>query len=738
LAKGERPHFQIPEERVYFDAVVKTGFGTTFEREDYRAHGEFLVRRTQEFRRDTARQRDSNLTAVKFLQVKTPEGVPIKSERPRLRSIGIDVVSFSKTDPTAGIARIESERLDDIEGRLLEYARTPDHRGRTYFAGIEDISEIPPQEKIDQALLTASVEMPVSDPADCIVYVQATLSEREQDAILEAVRAFTLEADGDFLASHRFRAGFATARVRIRVDRLEALGQSFNTVREIRPNRAFFVEDSVPIGRLPDSIRVASPRVSTGVAIVDSGIQPRCAAVSPLVRGSIVSLPPTAVAPRFDHGTFVASRVLYGDSLEVQLARGMLEPSCWLVDVPVFGVTTSGADATIDDHHLAVALDTALPQLPPDVRTVNLSLGTDEPIKDHEYSLVATTLDHLARELNLLIVTTSGNVRDRGLVAAYPASVQDPRWRIDPPGEALLALTVGSIAHHGDNSTQAAPRQLSPFSRVGPGADGGRKPEVVAHGGNYVAPGHPVSRYGVHGVFSDGKQLAWDNGTSFAAPLVAGIAAELFQAYPGADASLIKALLCHFTTPALPPVGEMDSYRCVGLGEPDATAAIDAGPCSGSFVYVGSMTAERYKFLPFWVPRAFADGANGRLRIRCTVVWDPPTNPTNSVEYSKTRISVGLRKPAEVGHAEIQLSGCTPSYHQWNPLIHFDKVFHRQYNTGEWELRLRLWTRDLPDDFEQRFAAIIEVRDEGGGIDVWREIKADGLEYSAVALNVAA
>ena len=53
----------------------------------------------------------------------------------------------------------------------------------------------------------------------------------------------------------------------------------------------------------------------------------------------------------------------------------------------------------------------------------------------------------------------------------------------------------------------------------------------------------------------------------------------------------------------------------------------------------------------------------------------------------------------------------------------FEKSFTRSYLTGEWDLRLRLYTRGKVDNkYEQDYSAVIEVIDEKGNIDVYDEI----------------
>ena len=99
--------------------------------------------------------------------------------------------------------------------------------------------------------------------------------------------------------------------------------------------------------------------------------------------------------------------------------------------------------------------------------------------------------------------------------------------RISIPGDADSVLTVGAIAA---DSTRAA------FSGCGPTADGRIKPDVVA-------PGQSVE------VFDPASAMVdRGNGTSFATPEIAGMAACLWQALPDLTAMQLRELILRSAT----------------------------------------------------------------------------------------------------------------------------------------------------------------------------------------------
>ena len=728
-----RTHLEVPPEAVRTDAVRHTGFSVPYVRPSYAEHGEALVAQVRSLRATLAAARDSTDSETLFVRVSTPAGVSIRAEKTRLRSSGLEVVTLSDRSDNVATAKIGRDQFGELEGRILRYATEAANPFRSYLSILDDIVAVPASEKLDPRLLTDD-----ATKFRATIQVFAGLRERERAAVLVSIRNRLTEMGASAVRADGFLNGEAAVSANATPSMLRTVAQDYVSVKRIAPSQLYYIADATPVRPIPPNVTVARPASSVVVAVVDSGINDRCSVMTGCVTGKYLAVPPGTVADE-QHGTFVASRILYGDDIESSFRAGTVTPACRVFDVPVFGRDAGGAFVALDEQELAKAIESGVAASPPETRVVNLSLGTNAPILDNEFSLVARVLDNIARMRDLIVVTTAGNVRDERLRAAFPGSLALEEYRIDSPGEALLALTTGSIAKFGDGSTISQSMQMSAFSRRGPGADSGAKPELVAHGGNCLLSGATHTRWSVQGLHGSGTSIAADSGTSHAAPLVAQAAARLCAYYGNPPANLVRALLVHFAESARPIASPVPVEYLTGYGEPNVHRGCQAGNHSVAFLYSGHIDRDNYKYIPFLVPPALASTGTGSLRIRVTVAQDPPVNANNYKEYCKARISVLVRKRIAVGFRDVSVGDVAPGDARWAPILRFDKSFARAYATGDWEIRLRLFTRDLPDDHQQAYSAVIEVIDDSGTVDVLSNVLASGgSRYRSIVAGAAA
>jgi serine protease AprX len=186
------------------------------------------------------------------------------------------------------------------------------------------------------------------------------------------------------------------------------------------------------------------------------------------------------------------------------------------------------------------------------VDVINSSLGYttfDNPADNHKYSELngATTLitraANWAAEAGMVVCISAGN---DGSTA----------WRyISAPADSPNVLSIGAVT---------VTEQYVAFSSIGPTADGRIKPDLVALGSNTVIGG-------ANGLVEFGS------GTSFSSPLVAGLAAGFWQAFPSLTAAQVRDRLRKSGSLAATPTNTL------GNGIPNFTrAATGAAPLAVS------------------------------------------------------------------------------------------------------------------------------------------------------------
>jgi serine protease AprX len=266
-----------------------------------------------------------------------------------------------------------------------------------------------------------------------------------------------------------------------------------------------------------------APRTPT-VAVVDSGIDtsvPDLANSLLVPQVDLCSLAPNSRGDGDGHGTFVSSILAGSGSGHVGAAPGSKLISLDVINDEGVATTSdviAAAQWIIDHRHKY------------NIRVVNLSLHSTTP--SH---FVNDPLDKAVEKLwfsGVVVVTAAGNYGvDGEATAVRYAPANDP-----------FVITVGALDNKGtlDRSDDTA----APWSTWGHTLDGFAKPEIGASGRymiGAVPSGSTLLSDFPNNVYSPGYlQLS---GTSFAAPVVAGAAAQLLALHPEFTPDQVKSAL---------------------------------------------------------------------------------------------------------------------------------------------------------------------------------------------------
>jgi uncharacterized protein (TIGR03437 family) len=232
------------------------------------------------------------------------------------------------------------------------------------------------------------------------------------------------------------------------------------------------------------------------------------------------------------------------------------------------------------------------------------------------------------------------------------------------PGASVTIDTAG--AEEALPNTSAV-NNLASYSSEGPAIDGSIKPDMVATGGfdGYQAytPSATNGMYTVGQSYDPNGELYTTNGfvaangTSFAAPLVAGAAALVLQAHPTWTVAQIKSALVNYAdqTVTMDINGNAVDAQEIGSGLLDANAAVTAPvtavPSTLSFGYLAKGTT-----LPKTIPVTVTNPGSASVTLAAAVaVVNAATGATVSVSPTTLTIAGGA-----TGTLTVSLTGSVP------------------------------------------------------------------------------
>jgi serine protease AprX len=257
------------------------------------------------------------------------------------------------------------------------------------------------------------------------------------------------------------------------------------------------------------------------IAIVDSGIQARPDFGGRLLASVNLSSLTGAAGDERGHGTFVAG-------IAAGAARGYAGavPQANLVSIKV--MNSQGVARTSD----VVA---ACQWILANKTTYNIRIANFSLHSANQASFLNDPLDKAVERLwfnGIVVIAASGNYATEGKASGV----------LFAPGNDPFVITVGAVDLDGSGSSQQ--HLNAPWSSYGHTLDGFSKPDIGAPGRYMVGPVPPSSTLATNRadvIVAPGYiQLS---GTSFAAPVVAGAAAQILDRHPDYTPDEIKGVL---------------------------------------------------------------------------------------------------------------------------------------------------------------------------------------------------
>jgi Subtilase family len=659
-------HLRLEKETPTTDRHRRQNKKPPFRPNDPRAFGNALLLGLRAVREIAVNEDVGGFDDRKLLKIRLREG---ERQLPQFEAIaGLEIVSQEGHEVVLAFATAAALNL--VEERLATLARDGQVTRKELLFVIDAFEHWTPEDRTGAALAQQGLPQNGTCTLDVELWPQDNLARRQ--ATLESFAAFAEEHGAEIL-DRVISPSLLMVRLRCNREAAEQILRYRDARTVDLPPRWGLAVGTVAadVNRFPPPAQpdAEAPRI----AVLDSGLVTGQPLLAPAVGHAQGYVLPHRSPDDADpwHGTSVAGLALYGD-IEAAIEAGGFIPSLFLVSGRVFN--HDGNDQT---EFVENAVERAVRDLHAEFscKVFNLSYGDLNKVYDRGHVRgLAYTLDRLTRELGVLFVVSTGNLKLEELpdapLAAYPGYLLENHARLLDPATALNAVTVGGVARH--EATHNAQRyqdavedrpiaragQPYPLTRSGPSVNGAIKPDFVEHAGNLAVRrtgGGTVDRglgvVTVNGGFADSGAFREVSGTSFSAPAVAHRAAKLLRRVPDASHNLLRALLgahASWPEPSVPLLnpnnnaeGREKLTRLVGYG------CINGGALEQSLDNVVSLICEeqigndRCQFYAVPIPDEFWDGGRRTREVTVALAYSPVVRTTR-LDYRMTKLKFSL------------------------------------------------------------------------------------------------
>jgi subtilisin family serine protease len=498
----------------------------------------------------------------------------------------------------------------------------------------------------------------------------------------------------------------------------------FQGVRYARPEPKI-----LPVAAIPSAVN--APTFAAGpstpnlpvVGVFDSGANPASTHLAPWIASrDTYILPPDT---DYFHGTAVASLVVDSHGLNAQHTHFPTATACLIHDVCALESGPSGAQ----QGDLIIRLREALAKHP-EVKVWNLSLGGAE-IGDDEFSEFGRELDALTDAHGVLFVVAAGNYQGHPR-RGWPAPAASLADRISTPADSVRALTVGAITHLESATSLVRIDEPAPYSRRGPGPVFTPKPDLVHVGGN-ADPMFQTNGIGVN-VLTGAGMVQTGCGTSYASPIVAGLAAHTWQTLsaPGranpltAYPAMVKALMIHSAQLRAPARGAVER-RYYGAGMPgDPISVLYDSDSSFTMLFeLDIVDSMKWRKAPYPIPPSLIHEGKVKAEVIITAVYSPPLDSSKGSEYVRFNVDVGFGRLSTNAAGNLAFKGCVPAEGEdgttgfeqaqvehggkWSPVKTYRRSFTNGTADGTWALQATLLRRAFEPPLAQPLRVVIAI-----------------------------
>ena len=613
-----------------------------------------------------------------------------------LRLMGLRVIA---REPDKVLVVFPDEgTLDELRRRIRTYSA---HEEKHYenIGGIEAIEALLPADKIGPRLEVDPLAQGETDFLDVSLWHSGDANEcyRWLDELTELAGQSQNRVTDSWIGNDMYLIRMEVSQdllhTLLKIDFVRSVDRRAKPSFEFREVTGVWLSD---IEVIPSQIPLGD---LAGIVVADSGVMTGHPALAPAIGDaqSFVSgddrsedLDETAGG----HGTAVAGIAAYGD-IGARIETRRFVPTAAIFSGRILTRSLEYDPEQLLEHQLEGLVDYFVKTYP-NIRIVNLSIGNLNNVFDGGHqSTLAAAIDELAyrfRDQELLFVVATGNYEDptgEEAFSGYPGYLLRDEARLIEPATSALAITVGGVAYGPGTDPQDLRRDgterlvaqnrgwPSPFTRVGLGVNDAVKPEVVDFAGDIrFERGRTIRRPAQHaGLPSTSKSFAHPDGqlfrtvagTSYSAPRVANLAAQLYGDFPSASSNLIRALIAESAEIPTDRPPELirsnrddDVLRIYGYGIPDYERARFSAENEVLLLSEGEIELDSFQVfeLPA-LPAAFLQ-TDGDREIAVTLAFDPPSRQTRADSYLGVRMYAHLFRNISASDLVNRIRDMTP------------------------------------------------------------------------------
>lgn len=687
-------HLKLPSYSEKFERK-KHGGGKIEPREDRKQFSNIQICKLREIKKDFDKDKekfkqffDPNL----LFKIELKQHVSEEKFREFLERNKIQIISPSPKGTGYWISLAKNESLDEVEKKLKDYGRNDEKEAKykNIFDAIEKFDVIPPEDKIGERLKEKQLQEGEEYYLDIEIWkMEAEKEKHFLDGFKKLITAKNGQITDEFTTDN-----ICLLRAKINKNIFDEIILLKEISRIDKPPKPYITSHILSYPLEEFEIVDKPPDSAAAVAILDSGILSK----HPLLEKSVgdeISVPlldsnkitEDKLQDDVGHGTKVAGITIYGD-IKKCIDEKAFQPDIWILSAKIMFKNEDGEAEYNPRELLEHQLENAVRYFAKNYtnfKIVNLSLGDPDKrmFGSKRQFLLATLIDELANDLNIIFVISAGNL--------IPNSVEEYRYYLDKypdclieekdsvkimnPASSAYAITVGSITQEfgPSNINQGkifnSPAQTnypSPFTCVGPGYKEMIKPELVEEGGNIISDSKGLEDIGGklvvlnHKWIEDGKLFTLDSGTSFSAPKVAHYIAKLFNHFPNYSPNLIKALI--LASADIPshrphPLDEinfnhaneklMNLLKIYGFGKPNLDRAISSDSNRVLLLAEDKIKLDYIGLYYFYIPKQFVE-TKGEREISVVLTYNPPIAGNRSVNYFGISMEYHLFKNSEI------------------------------------------------------------------------------------------